>query len=116
MNIFGTVVVLLICMPVTHAVLFGTRDLGTATFYYWLIGAPTLIFLVPLVGFPLLALLRGLGVTGVAAILLGTVICGLIAGVAISRAHGVIPEVIAVAVVYGCIGGLVWTSLAQRVG
>ena len=112
--IVRTIVVMLLCMPIIHAISFGIEDLGTATFYYWLIGIPILAFIVPAIGFSLSELLRILGLKGFAAVAFGTVVCGLVAGLAISSAHGVIPEVIALAAIYGGIGGFVWTTLAQR--
>jgi hypothetical protein len=113
MKIIGTVIVMLLAMPVMHVILFGSGDTGEATFYYWLFGVPALLFIVPLVGYPLLALLRACRLQGFAAVLVGTMLCALAGGLAISGAHGVIPEVIAIAAVFGGIGGFTWTLLAR---
>lgn len=113
-TIFGTILTMLLSMPVIHTVLFGPRGLGEATFYYWLFGVPTLAVVVPLVGYPLLALLSACNLHGFWAVLTGTLLCALIGGLIISRAHGIIWQVIVISAVFGGIGGFTWTPLAQR--
>ena len=114
MKVIGTVIVLLLSMPIIHVVLFGSRDVGIAVMYYWLFGLPTLLIAVPLLGYPLLALLRVTGLQGNKGRLAGTAFCACLGGLAISGAHGVILEVIAIAALFGGIYGFTWVSLAQK--
>jgi hypothetical protein len=99
-------------MPLIHLLLFGPDGLVLAAFYYLILGAPILLVLVPLVGYPLTSLLKRHELQGNKALFAGTTIGGLVGGIAVCFAHGVILEVVAIAICFGGIGGFVWTALA----